>query len=88
MSTNSECHVVKNDKTYFDFRRDENQLALSKRQGKEQDQQVFSCLEEDQCERRANRKTQASDFKPTQKKEELQEGDLIKAKGESKAFAN
>ena len=59
MSTNSECHVVKSDQTYFYFRRDENQLALSKRQGKQQDQQVFSCLAEDQCERRANRKTQA-----------------------------
>lgn len=44
MSTNSECHVVKSDKTYFYFRRDENQFALSKRQGKLQDQQVFSCL--------------------------------------------
>lgn len=35
MSTNSECHVVKSDQTYFYFRRDENQLALSKRQGKQ-----------------------------------------------------
>lgn len=37
-------------------------------------------LAEDQCERRANRKTQASDFEP-KKKEELQEGDLLKARG-------
>lgn len=84
ISTNSECHVVKNDKTYFYFRRDGREPISIKQEAGERAGLVgwfFLAGEEEKCERRANRKTQTSDFKQTSKKEELQEGDLIKAKG-------
>ena len=33
MSKKSECHIVKNDKTFFYFRRDENQFFIKQKAG-------------------------------------------------------